>query len=396
MNRYLAPTLALTILCPAVSAAAKDVSPAIKMSAACAPVGHSAPSRAPLVLALGTDTRMLYNAGDRVAISSGTSHGLSVGQRFFIRRPLATHGEMHGEHTAGWLRITEARESRATATIEFSCDAVAIGDHLEAFADSVLPRDVDRTNATGTLDFSKVATVLYGSDGRLLTGDRDFVLGSAGEQQGVTPGARYAIYRTERVRQEEAQLAFAEAVVVAVFKDKSLLRITETRDAVRSGDMLVMRTGVVAFSDDDDFRPQPLNDLDEGEGSVHAAVRAVADAVELVHSLSFEDLAFDFDRDTLKPDSLALLDQAAKVLEQNPTLSIKVEGYACDIGSEKYNLALGKRRANAVRDYLVRHGVDASRLTVVSYGEAQPKYDNHKEDTRRLNRRTALVVSIER
>ena len=54
-----------------------------------------------------------------------------------------------------------------------------------------------------------------------------------------------------------------------------------------------------------------------------------------------------------------------------------------------------KRRAEAVRDYLIHHGIDAKRLTTVSFGESQPKYDNSKKETRRLNRRAALVVNIE-
>ncbi|HEV8347935.1 MAG TPA: OmpA family protein, partial [Vicinamibacterales bacterium] len=68
----------------------------------------------------------------------------------------------------------------------------------------------------------------------------------------------------------------------------------------------------------------------------------------------------------------------------------------CNIGTAEYNLALGDRRANAVRDYLVSRGVTANRLTTVSYGEERPKYDNSKEETRRLNRRAALVVNLQR
>ena len=62
----------------------------------------------------------------------------------------------------------------------------------------------------------------------------------------------------------------------------------------------------------------------------------------------------------------------------------------------KYNLALGKKRADAVREYLTRHGIASNRLTTESFGESQPKYDNSKKETRKLNRRAALVVNIER
>jgi outer membrane protein OmpA-like peptidoglycan-associated protein len=396
MTKTIVPAFTLTLLIAALPAAADDVAPSIRMSAACAPVGMHGPSNAPLVLALESQSRLLYNAGERVAVSGGARQGLAVGQRFFVRRPLSDRAEPDGEHTAGWLRIVETREASATAVIESACDAVAIGDHLEPFVDPSLPHGVDRTNATGTVDFAKSATVLYGNDGRQMAGDRDFVVASSGKKHGVSVGARYAVYHREIVNRD-APVSFAEAVVVAVFDDKSLLRITETHDAVQSGDMLVQREGVVDFIDARQIVPMPPEKPGGGEGSALPSRASKEDDVaELIHRVSFEDLAFDFDKYTLKADALALLDQAVQVLEKNPTLKIRVEGYSCNIGTEKYNLALGKRRANAVRTYLVRHGVDPKRLTTVSFGESKAKYDNSHADTRRLNRRAALVVDIER
>jgi OOP family OmpA-OmpF porin len=74
---------------------------------------------------------------------------------------------------------------------------------------------------------------------------------------------------------------------------------------------------------------------------------------------------------------------------------LTIEGHTCNIGTAEYNLALGERRAKAVRDYLVSRGVAADRLNTVSFGEEQPKYDNSREETRRLNRRAALVVRLQ-
>ena len=72
----------------------------------------------------------------------------------------------------------------------------------------------------------------------------------------------------------------------------------------------------------------------------------------------------------------------------------RLEGHADERGSREYNIALGERRANAVRDFLVLQGVSASSLEVVSYGEERPKHDNSREETRRLNRRAALTVRL--
>src|SRR6185503_4652411 len=110
---------------------------------------------------------------------------------------------------------------------------------------------------------------------------------------------------------------------------------------------------------------------------------------------TFEDVHFDFDRYTLRPEATRLLDDAVAAMREDATLRLTVEGHTCNIGTAEYNLALGDRRATAVRDYLVSRGVTADRLRTVSYGEERPKYDNAREETRRLNRRAAMVVRLQ-
>ncbi len=109
----------------------------------------------------------------------------------------------------------------------------------------------------------------------------------------------------------------------------------------------------------------------------------------------FEDVHFDFDRYTLRPDATRVLDEAIAALKQDPALRLEIEGHTCNIGTAEYNIALGDRRASAVRDYLSSRGVGADRLRTVSYGEERPKHDNTREETRRLNRRAAMVVRLQ-
>jgi outer membrane protein OmpA-like peptidoglycan-associated protein len=111
---------------------------------------------------------------------------------------------------------------------------------------------------------------------------------------------------------------------------------------------------------------------------------------------TFEDVHFDFDRYSLRPEATRVLDEAVTALREDPTLRIQIEGHTCNIGTAEYNLALGDRRANAVKDYLTSRGVTADRLSTISYGEERPKYDNAREETRRLNRRAALTVNLTR
>jgi peptidoglycan-associated lipoprotein len=108
----------------------------------------------------------------------------------------------------------------------------------------------------------------------------------------------------------------------------------------------------------------------------------------------FEDVHFDFDRYTLRPEALRILDEAVKAMQSDNTLRLTIEGHTDSIGTNEYNLALGERRANSAREYLVSRGISADRLNIVSYGEERPKHDNTREETRRLNRRAALTVRL--
>src|SRR5262249_10362455 len=111
---------------------------------------------------------------------------------------------------------------------------------------------------------------------------------------------------------------------------------------------------------------------------------------------TFEDVHFDFDRYSLRPEATRVLDEAVSALKQDSTLRVEIEGHTCNIGTAEYKLPLGDRRANAVKAYLVSQGISGDRLRTVSYGEERPKYDNAREETRRLNRRAALVVNLQR
>ena len=110
---------------------------------------------------------------------------------------------------------------------------------------------------------------------------------------------------------------------------------------------------------------------------------------------TFEDVHFDFDRYSLRPEATRVLDEAVAAMKQDATLRLTIEGHTCNIGTAEYNLALGDRRANAVKAYMVSQGISADRMSTVSYGEERPKYDNAREETRRLNRRAALLVRLQ-
>jgi peptidoglycan-associated lipoprotein len=112
-------------------------------------------------------------------------------------------------------------------------------------------------------------------------------------------------------------------------------------------------------------------------------------------AIMFEDVHFDFDRFTLRPDALKILDDAIAKLQANPGLNVTIEGHCDSIGTVEYNLALGERRSNSVRDYLVSRGIATARLRTVSYGEERPIADNNTAAGRAMNRRAHLAVIIQ-
>ena len=136
--------------------------------------------------------------------------------------------------------------------------------------------------------------------------------------------------------------------------------------------------------------------VDDGRGGTASdSVTIQVVRTRPVVELNFEDVYFDFDRSSLRPEALRLLDDAVTRLQANPDKSIVIEGHTCSIGTAEYNLALGSRRADSVRQYLASRGVPANRMETRSYGEERPKFDNMREETRRLNRRAALVVKVQ-
>ena len=138
--------------------------------------------------------------------------------------------------------------------------------------------------------------------------------------------------------------------------------------------------------------------VDDGRGgsaSDTVNIRVSAPPPPPAREYVFEDVHFDFDRYNLRAGAARVLDEVVAALRDDPNLTIQIEGHTCNIGTAEYNLALGERRANSVEEYLASQGINTARLQTVSYGEERPQHDNTREETRRLNRRAALVVRLQ-
>ena len=102
---------------------------------------------------------------------------------------------------------------------------------------------------------------------------------------------------------------------------------------------------------------------------------------------------FGMNSDEISPKSAAILDKQAGWLTQFPEKQLVIEGHSDERGSKAYNYRLGKRRAEAVKDYLVAHGIAAERLEVLSYGKDRPAVPIHAEFAWSQNRRAVSVVA---
>lgn len=101
---------------------------------------------------------------------------------------------------------------------------------------------------------------------------------------------------------------------------------------------------------------------------------------------------FDFDRYDLTPEGQRILDAQAQWLQQYPNLNVTIEGHCDERGTREYNLALGERRANSVRSYLVALGVDPNRIAVISYGKERPAVLGSNPSAWAQNRRAVTIV----
>src|SRR5467141_5453835 len=101
---------------------------------------------------------------------------------------------------------------------------------------------------------------------------------------------------------------------------------------------------------------------------------------------------FDYDKAVIRAGDAAVLDQKVAILQANPGLRIRISGHCDERGSDEYNLALGNRRANKAKEYLVQHGIDAGRIETGSYGEERPIAQGHDEQSWAQNRRDEFEI----
>jgi peptidoglycan-associated lipoprotein len=113
---------------------------------------------------------------------------------------------------------------------------------------------------------------------------------------------------------------------------------------------------------------------------------------EVLESKLLKDIHFDFDKYDIRPGDAEILKENATLLTKYPKVKIQIEGHCDERGTVEYNLALGERRANSAKKYLISLGIASDRISAISYGKERPLDPGHNEEAWAKNRRAHPVI----
>ncbi|MDA8142210.1 MAG: peptidoglycan-associated lipoprotein Pal, partial [Desulfobacteraceae bacterium] len=105
-----------------------------------------------------------------------------------------------------------------------------------------------------------------------------------------------------------------------------------------------------------------------------------------------DDIYFDFDSAVITSDAQILLRNKAAYMRSNANIAVQVEGHCDERGTEAYNMALGERRAESAKSFMVNMGIDAAKISTISYGKERPVDKGHNEAAWAKNRRAHFVI----
>jgi outer membrane protein OmpA-like peptidoglycan-associated protein len=116
------------------------------------------------------------------------------------------------------------------------------------------------------------------------------------------------------------------------------------------------------------------------------------DRIEIGTTVRLNNIFFDFDKTTLRPESITELNTLVEFLKSNPSVKAQISGHTDTKGSDQYNINLSEGRAGSVRAYLLENWIDHDRITSQGYGEGVPVATNETDEGRQLNRRVEFTI----
>jgi peptidoglycan-associated lipoprotein len=145
----------------------------------------------------------------------------------------------------------------------------------------------------------------------------------------------------------------------------------------------------------DDAIQEQKADAAQGQAATAPADQEQSAKVEAAATteVNIRDINFDFDQSNIRADAREILKANADILLKKGAAKVTIEGYCDERGTAEYNMALGERRAQEAKKYLVNLGMKASQIKTISYGEERPLDPGHDEDAWAKNRRAHFVVN---
>lgn len=224
------------------------------------------------------------------------------------------------------------------------------------------------------------------------------VAAMAAEARQANAHAKQALDRA--VAAETSARAAAEGRLLAEEKTAGALQEADTArqeaDVARQDATSARETAAKAQAEAERIRQQAEKEMKRLEEALSQVAETRRTALGVVMNLGSDYLKFGFDKAELRPEDRELLSRIAGILLTSQDYTLSVNGHTDDVGSDAYNQRLSERRAQAVRDYLVKAGLPAEIVSVTGHGKALPLVKGSSEEARAKNRRVELGIASSR
>ena len=163
-------------------------------------------------------------------------------------------------------------------------------------------------------------------------------------------------------------------------------------EAVQEQKVAPTQTAPVAVTDAEAARRAKEQADREAALKAQAAKDRAARNAAALNDLNIQNIYFDYNKSSIRPDAREILKANAEIFTKNSAATIVAEGYCDERGTAEYNMALGERRAQETKQYLVNLGINASRIETISYGKERPANEAHDEAAWAQNRRAQFLL----
>jgi peptidoglycan-associated lipoprotein len=180
-------------------------------------------------------------------------------------------------------------------------------------------------------------------------------------------------------------MKYSKVLMVATFAAVGLTACSKSKPVVPEPQPVEEKATPAIDHEAEARRAREAEEARLREEAARAAAAARATLGQVVH--------FDYDQFSIRGDARTLLEAKLPILNQDPSIRIRIDGHADERGSDEYNLALGLRRANAVKDFLAGYGIDPNRMEVRSFGEDNPVDPRSNEEAWSKNRRAEFQIT---